>query len=707
MGRPVSPGVPGPLGATVQPDGTNFALFSAHAEAVELCLFDTAEATAPCEVLELPGRTGEVFHGHVERVLSGQVYGYRVRGPWEPHAGHRFDASKVLLDPYARAVARVPRWDASVYSYVADSYPNPSALDRGRNPTDSAACCPLGVVVDTSMIPAPAKRPATPWSDSIIYELHVRGFTRLHSRIPQAQRGTYAGLGSEPVLEHLVDLGITAVELLPVHHHVDDHWLENRGLTNYWGYQPLSYFAPESSYSSAVGAGAVREFREMVDRFHECGIEVILDVVFNHTGEGDHSGPTLSFRGIDNASYYRLDPVDKRKYLDFTGCGNTLNTHHPTVVRLVLDSLRYWVETMGVDGFRFDLAVSLGRVSDRFDRFAPLLTAIEQDPVLRSVKRIAEPWDLGLHDGDQLGSFPSGWAEWNRAFRVDTRRFWRGDASMTPWLASRIAGSSDIFGPRSRPPQASLNLVTAHDGFTLADLVSYSERKNLGNGESGCDGERENHSWNCGQEGRTADPVVLAMRDRQRRNLMATLLLAQGVPMLVAGDEFGRTQQGNNNAYCQDNEISWIDWTLAETDPLLAFTRNLIRLRASAPAFRRTSFFDGNADPSTGIRDVVWLRTDGNEMSPADWSDATGGRFGMLLAEANRPPWLMLFNGSAHATPFTLPPGDWIVCFDTRSPRFDRVRISRACYQLESRGLTLLQSADVPVLSPVQGPAGK
>ncbi len=707
MGRSVSPGVANPLGATVQSGGTNFAIFSDHAEAVELCLFDSAETTAACQVLELPGRTGGVYHGCVAGVVPGQVYGYRVRGPWKPHSGHRFDPSKVLLDPYARAIAREPRWDASMYSYAAGSYPDESALGRERNLADSAGCAPLAVVVDMALPGHRVKNPGIPWDESVIYELHVRGFTKLHSGVPAAQRGTYAGLASEPVLEYLVDLGITAVELLPVQQHANDHWLENKGLTNYWGYQPLAYFAPESSYSMATGAGAVTEFRAMVDRFHECGLEIILDVVYNHTAEGNHAGPTLSFRGIDNASYYRLDPADKRKYLDFTGCGNTLNTHHPAVVRLVLDSLRYWVEVMGVDGFRFDLAVSLGRVQDRFDRFAPLLTAIEQDPVLRSVKLVAEPWDLG-GDGDQLGGFPSEWAEWNRAFRTDTRRFWRGDAGVTPWLATRLAGSADIFRHRRRSPQAGINFVTAHDGFTLADLVCYTHKRNDGNGEGGRDGEHENDGWNCGAEGPTAAPAVLALRNRQRRNLMATLLLAQGVPMLLAGDEFGRTQHGNNNAYCQDNEISWVDWSLADSDPLLGFTRELIRLRASSPVLRRTSFFDGVADQATGVRDVVWLRSDGHELSLPDWSDATLDRFGMMLAAAGQPTYLILLNSSDHAGEFTLPAGDWTVRVDTRSDGVDRARMAGGSHLIESRSLVLLQS-DVPQrLAPTQvDPAGE
>ena len=692
MRSTVTPGVPDLLGATTQSAGTNFALFSEHADGVELCLFDAPDAACPSEVIDLPGQTNGVFHGHVGGVSAGQVYGYRVNGPWDPASGHRFDPCKTLLDPYARAVARHPRWGPTVYSYCSESYPDPSALDQTWSRTDSGADSPLGIVIDAAAAIPDTERPRTEWRDTVIYELHVRGFTKLHPDVPAAERGTYAGLASEPVLEYLQGLGVTAVELLPVQHHVNDHWLENKGLTNYWGYQPLAYFAPEPSYSSVPGAGAVDEFREMVRRFHQRGIEVILDVVYNHTGEGGHPGPTLSFRGIDNATYYRLEEEDRRRYVDFTGCGNTFNTYHPAVVRLVLDSLRYWVEVMGVDGFRFDLAVSLGRGRDRYDRFAPLLSAIGQDPVLRAVKLIAEPWDLGSPDGDQLGNFPAGWAEWNRAFRDDSRRFWRGEAGMGPALATRLAGSSDVFGHRQRSPQASVNFVTAHDGFTLMDLVSYNHKRNGANGEGDRDGEHANHSWNCGAEGSSDDPAVLALRGRQRRNLLATVLLSQGVPMLMAGDEFGRTQNGNNNAYCQDNETTWIDWKLAGKDSLVDFVRNLVRLRASDRAFRSTSFFEGITDPTTGLKDVTWLRTDGTEMASSDWQDPDLRCFGMMLPAAGRRSWLILANGSGNAQRFTLPDSQWTVEVDTRSPRFGEGGRVQHGYLVSARCLAVLRT---------------
>ena len=486
----------------MSPDGANFALFSEHSEAVELCLFDSPCQRRPTQVLPLASRTGGVFHARIAGIKAGQIYGYRVRGPWDPAAGHRFDPCKVLLDPYARAIARPPKWGPEVYSYRSDTYPNPAALDQAGSNLDSGDCSPLGIVVDTAPPPSAASRPGTSWRDTLIYELHVRGMTKLHPEVDPGLRGTYAGLASEPVLEHLRSLGVSAVELLPVQHFVDDHRLAKLGLTNYWGYQPLGYFAPEPRYAAATGAAVAQEFRDMVERFHQAGIEVILDVVYNHTAEQGHDGPTLSFRGIDNASYYRLEPGDRRRYVDYTGCGNTLNTQHPAVVRLVMDSLRYWVEAMGVDGFRFDLAAVIGRTERGFDRRAPLLAAISQDPVLRSVKLIAEPWDLNSHDSMQLGNFPSDWAEWNLRFRDETRCFWRGDAHMVPRLASRLAGSSDVFGLRRRSPQSSVNFVASHDGFTLADLVSYTRKLNSANGEGNVTESRTTTAGTAAQRAR-------------------------------------------------------------------------------------------------------------------------------------------------------------------------------------------------------------
>ena len=694
MRSAVSHGSPYPLGAKVFPGGTNFALFSEHAEEVELCLFDSSDATAPSSVLPLGGHSGGVFHGFVEGVGPGQVYGYRVGGPWAPELGHRFDSSKVVLDPYARAIARSTNWGPSVYSYGAATYPDPTNLSPPPSRADSSSSCPLGIVVGDAPPRLDSDRPGTAWADTILYELHVRGFTKLNPAVEPCQRGTYAGLSSEPVIDYLCGLGVTAVELLPVQHHLDEHWLERAGLTNYWGYQPLAYFAPEPTYSSVPGAGAVDEFREMVRRFHESGIEVVLDVVYNHTGELGHEGPTLSFRGIDNASYYRMDPCDERKYLDFSGCGNSLNTHHPAVLRLVLDSLRYWVSEMGVDGFRFDLATSLGRSRHEFARNSPLLSAIGQDPALQGVKLIAEPWDLNAPDSDQFGNFPDRWSEWNRSFRDDTRRYWLSSDGSAASLATRVAGSSDVFAERRRPPQASINLVTAHDGFTLMDLVSYSRKRNGANREGNRDGESWNHSSNCGAEGPTDNAGIRAMRDRQRRNLLATLMLSQGVPMLVAGDEFGRTQLGNNNPYCQDNETSWIDWTTEARDALPDFVRSLVRLRCSEPAFRRLAFFDGLPDPLTGCKDVTWLRPDGQEFDGSDWREPGFLCFGALVATARSTRYLMLFNGSPRSRRFAVPAGLWTLVFDTRHSRFAGATTLDGTYAMLDRSMVLLRTSE-------------
>ena len=667
MPRNVSPGTHHPLGATPRHGGVNFALFSEHAERVTLCLFDSSLSQHPTETISLEWCTEHVHHAFVEGIRPGQVYGYRVEGPWDPVRGHRFDPKKVLLDPYARVVAREAHWDPRIYSYQADEYPDASASQHLLNGFDSASTAPLGMVLDPPAIAWDANRPRIPWSDTLIYELHVRGFTKLHPDVPPQERGTYKGLASDPVLEYLRRLGVTAVELLPVQHFVTEERLQRLGLRNYWGYQPLGYFAPEPSYSSVPGPEAVAEFQTMVRRFHEAGIEVILDVVFNHTGELGHDGPTLSFRGIDNASYYRLDDTDRTKYLNYSGCGNTLRTHHPAVVRLVIDSLQYWVQTMGVDGFRFDLAATLGRTDSDFHRSAPLLAAIRQSPALDGTKLIAEPWDLKEAGGDQLGQFPGAWSEWNRCFRDDTRRYWLGHGSGPGNFATRIAGSSDIFSPRDRGPRASINFVTAHDGFTLADLVTYRRKRNLANGENDQDGEDWNHNWNCGLEGPTTDAAVLSLRARQRRNLLATLMLSQGVPMLTAGDEFGRTQRGNNNAYCQDNEINWVDWSLAQGSRSVEFVRSLVRLRSADKAFRREGFFHGLVDSETGRKDVSWVLDDGTEISPEQWSDPDLAGFGAAMAGETGHWYLLLFNPTAKACTFTLPKSDWRILVDTWS----------------------------------------
>ena len=693
MSRNVSPGTHHPLGATARQGGVNFALFSEHAERVNLCLFDSSASQRPTETIPLEWCTDHVHHAFVEGIRPGQVYGYRVEGPWDPVRGHRFDPNKVLLDPYARAIAREARWDPRVYSYKADEYPDASAPQELLNGLDSGATAPLGIVSDPPAVAWDAQRPRIAWSDTLLYELHVRGFTKLHPKVPPNERGTYKGLASDPVIEHLRHLGVTAVELLPVQHFVTEDRLKKLGLRNYWGYQPLGYFAPEPSYSSVPGTQAVNEFQAMVRRFHEAGIEVILDVVFNHTGELGHDGPTLSFRGIDNMSYYRLDERDRCKYLNYSGCGNTLRTHHPAVVRLVIDSLQYWVQTMGVDGFRFDLAATLGRTQSDFDRAAPLLAAIGQVSVLDGAKLIAEPWDLKGEGGDQLGQFPETWSEWNRCFRDDTRRYWLGHGAGPGDFATRVAGSSDIFRPSDRGPRASINFITAHDGFTLTDLVTYRRKRNLANGENNQDGEDWNHNWNCGLEGPTTDAAVSSLRARQRRNLLAALLLSQGVPMLTAGDEFGRTQRGNNNAYCQDNEISWVDWSLAQDSPSVEFVRSLVRLRSADRAFRRERFFQGLPDPRTGRKDVRWVLHDGTEIRPDQWSDPDLAGFGAAIAGGTGNRYLLLFNPTAEARRFVLPGSDWQVLVDTWSADTATAAAVRESVDVREYSLVLLREA--------------
>ena len=693
MSRNVSPGTHHPLGATARQGGVNFALFSEHAERVSLCLFDLSVSQRPTETIALEWCTEHVHHAFVEGIRPGQVYGYRVQGPWDPAHGHRFDPSKVLLDPYARVIAREARRGPGMYSYKADEYPDASAPLQLLNGLDSAATAPLGMVLDPPVVAWDANRPRIAWSDTLIYELHVRGFTKLHPDVPPDERGTFKGLASDPVLEHLQHLGVTAVELLPVQHFVTEERLRKLGLRNYWGYQPLGYFAPEPSYSSVPGPKAVDEFQAMVRRFHEAGIEVILDVVFNHTCELGHDGPTLSFRGIDNASYYRLDETDRRMYLNYTGCGNTLRTDNPVVARLVIDCLRYWVQTMGVDGFRFDLAATLGRTQGDFEHAAPLLAAISQAPALDGTKLIAEPWDLKGEGGDQLGQFPETWSEWNRCFRDDTRRYWLGRGSGPGDFATRIAGSSDIFSPRDRGPRASINFVTSHDGFTLTDLVTYGRKRNLANGENDQDGEDWNHGWNCGLEGPTTNAAVLSLRARHRRNLLATLMLSQGVPMLTAGDEFGRTQRGNNNAYCQDNEISWMDWSLAQDCASIEFVRSLVRLRSADRAFRRERFFQGLTDSRTGCKDVCWVLHDGTEISPDQWSDPDLASFGAAIAGATGNWYLLLFNPTTEARRFALPEPDWHILVDTWSARAPATAAVRESVAVREHSLVLLREA--------------
>jgi isoamylase len=658
------PGEPYPLGASWDGAGVNFALFSERATGVELALFEQPDAARPVERLALRERTDLVWHGYVPGLGPGALYGFHVHGPYAPTAGLRFNAAKLLIDPYARALAGPLAWEDAVFGYrVGDP-----AADLVPDDRDSAGCVPKAVVVDPSFDWQGDRPPRTPWHRTVLYEVHVKGFTARHPGVPAELRGTYAGLVAPAALEHLVDLGITAVELLPVHHHVDEHALVRRGLVNYWGYNSIAYFAPDARYAAGGDRGAaVREFKAMVRALHRAGLEVILDVVYGHTAEGNHLGPTLSFRGIDNPAYYRLDPESPRFYRDYTGCGNTLDMRQARSLQLLMDSLRYWVTEMHVDGFRFDLAPTLARESDAVERSSHFFDVIHQDPVVSRVKLIAEPWDLGA-GGYQVGNFPVGWAEWNGRYRDAIRRYWRGDPGQVADLAYRLTGSSDLYQDDGRRPYASVNFVTCHDGFTLADLVSYDRKHNEANGEDNRDGTDENLSWNCGVEGPTDDAAVRALRARQVRNVLATLFLSQGVPMLCGGDEIGRTQGGNNNAYCQDNGASWYDWQLDEARRrLLAFTRRLVRLRQEHPELSRRKFFQGRPLCQAGFKDLAWLRPDGAEMAEAEWRTATLGAFGFRLCgeamdevDARGEPitsqtLLVLLNAQPEPVAFVLP----------------------------------------------------
>jgi isoamylase len=608
------PGSPSPLGATSNSSGVNFALFSEHGTKVELCLFDSPDAQAESYRVPLPEKTNGVWHGCLPELKPGQVYGYRVHGPHDPARGHRFNPRKILLDPYAKAIARDLCWDDAVQ----------------KPESDSAAFAPLGRVVDTTFEWDDDRALRTPWHETIVYELHVKGFTKQHPDVPENLHGTYAGLASPAAIEHLHKLGVTTVELLPVHYHIDERFLAERNRVNYWGYNTLGFFASDPRYAATGPEGAVHEFKTMVRSLHSAGIEIILDVVYNHTAEGDHHGPTLSLRGIDNAAYYRLAD-DRSRYVDFTGCGNSLNVAHPRTLQLIMDSLRYWVQEMHVDGFRFDLASALARELWEVDRLSSFFDIIHQDPVLSEVKLIAEPWDVGP-GGYQVGNFPVLWTEWNGKYRDCVRRFWKGNGGTIGELASRLSGSSDLYSHNGRRPSASLNFITAHDGFTLRDLVSYNQKHNEANGEGNRDGTSENESWNCGVEGPTDDVTINKLRSQQQRNLLATLLLSEGVPMLLAGDEFGQTQHGNNNAYCQDSPLAWLDWNLsAEQRALLDFVRELVRLRKTQPVFRRRHFFQGRPIYGAEIKDLYWLKPDGSEMTDADWNTGYARSLGMVL----------------------------------------------------------------------------
>ncbi len=674
----VWPGRPYPLGATWDGSGTNFALYSAHASKVELCLFDSTEAPRESESVTLMEHTDTVWHVYLPDVLPGQIYGYRVHGPYEPDKGHRFNPHKLLLDPYAKAIARETRWADEMWGYKLG---DPQA-DLSLDERDDAATAPLGVVLDEAFTWGDDRRPQIPWNKTIIYEMHVKGFTMLHAEVPEKLRGTYAGLSSDAAIRYLKNLGITAVELLPVHYHVDERHLTDHGRVNYWGYNTLGFFAPQPRYASATGAvEVVREFKSMVRNLHAAGIEVILDVVYNHTAEGNQLGPTLSFRGIDNASYYRLSPQDPRYYMDFTGCGNTFNMRNPRVLQMVMDSLRYWIVHMRVDGFRFDLASTLARELHEVDKLGAFFDIIHQDPVISQVKLIAEPWDLG-DGGYQVGNFPALWSEWNGKYRDCIRRFWKGDGGVVSEFATRFCGSSDLYEWSDRRPHASINFVTAHDGFTLNDLVSYDHKHNEANGEENRDGTDDNLSWNCGAEGPTDDPKIRALRETKKRNFLATLLLSQGAPMLLAGDEIGHTQQGNNNAYCQDNELTWLSWNLTpEQESLLKFVRRVIALFHEQPVFHRRRFFHGKAIHGKEAAEIAWLEPSGAEMTPEAWQSNLVRSLGVELfggsidvdehgEEISGDTILLLFNADHGQTiHFTLPvpkePHPWELVFDT------------------------------------------
>jgi isoamylase len=669
--RRIWPGSPYPLGATWDGTGVNFALFSAHAESVDLCLFDH-HGQRELERIPLPEYTDEVWHGYLPDARPGQIYGYRVHGPYDPAAGHRFNAHKLLIDPYAKAMTGALHWSDTHFAFRLGS----SKLDLSIDKRDNARYMPKCQVIDTAFTWGVDRRPQVPWSETVIYETHARGFTIRHPLVPANARGTFVGLAHPAVIDYLHKLGVTAVELLPVHAIVDERNLVEKGARNFWGYNSINYFAADPRYYSSTPHG---DFKTMAQRLHEAGIEVILDVVYNHTAEGNHLGPTLSYRGIDNASYYRLVPGDERWYENYSGCGNTLNLRHPRVLQMVMDSLRYWVSEMHVDGFRFDLAASLGREKAGFDGGSGFLDAVRQDPVLSGVKLIAEPWDLG-GDGYRLGGFPPGWSEWNGRFRDTVRRFWRGDGGVIGEMASRLTGSSDLFGWGGRRPWASINFVTAHDGFTMADLVSYEHKHNHANGEDNQDGTDANYAMNCGHEGPTNDITILGLRRRQMRNLFASLLLSQGVPMLLAGDEMGRSQGGNNNAYCQDNEIGWVDWENIDED-MLAYVRALIALRREHPVFRRPRFFKGKHNGDSALKDITWVTPEGREMMQADWvlpytrslafiiggeACAADSKTGL---DEQDDTFLIMLNAYTDVISYTLPPSSvaavWEVMLDT------------------------------------------
>ncbi|MGB0127653.1 MAG: glycogen debranching protein GlgX [Rhodocyclaceae bacterium] len=695
------PGSAYPLGATWDGNGVNFAVFSQHAEAMDLCVFD-ASGRRELSRTRLPERTDFVWHGYLPDAQPGLLYGFRAHGPYRPERGHRFNPNRLLIDPYGKAAAGNLLWTDAHFGYKVGA----KRADLTFDWRDNALAMPKCRVIDPAFDWEGDQLLGTAWSDTILYELHVKGFTALHEGIPAPLRGTYSGLASPAIIDHLRRLGVTAVELLPIHCYVDDRHLVQRGFRNFWGYNSIGFFSPDRRY--AATADAVTEFKSMVKALHRAGIEVILDVVYNHTAEGNQLGPTLCFRGLDNASYYRLAHDNPRYYKDFTGCGNTLNITHPYVLRMVTDSLRYWVQEMHVDGFRFDLATVLARANDAMDTRGVFLNAVQQDPVLSRVKLIAEPWDVG-DGGYQVGNFPAGWSEWNPKYRDAVRAYWKGDGGLIGDLGYRLTGSSDLYAHNGRRPNASINFITAHDGFTLHDLVSYERKRNEDNGEGNRDGSDNNLGWNCGAEGPTDKPEILALRARQKRNFLATLMLSQGVPMLLAGDEMGRTQGGNNNAYCHDNEISWVNWALsAEDRGLLEFVSQMVRLRRDHPVFRRSSFFRQDRRDESG-RNVLWFGPDGLEMSDAEWHQGFARCVGMYLAgdiigetdaQGNAvadDTFMVLINAHHEEIPFVLPGfrsnRRWRLVADTSSvpPESASRRHARGdVFQLQGRSLALL-----------------
>jgi isoamylase len=693
-----------PRGATWDGEGVNFCLFSANASKVELCLFD-AEGKKELHRIELPEYTNQTFHGWVGGIGPGQVYGYRVHGPYDPEQGHRFNPNKLLLDPYAKAHTGTLEWNPAIFGYQMESGDDTTFDER-----DSATFMPKCVVVDPDFDwkGEPNRNPIA-WDHTILYETHVKGYTKKHPEVPEKLRGTYAGLGQKPVVDYIKSLGVTSIELLPIHSFVDDSQLLEKNLVNYWGYNTIGFFSPATRYASDR-ANSLREFKEMVASIHDGGLEVILDVVYNHTAEGNELGPTLSFKGIDNASYYRLLPDQPRYYINDTGTGNTVNLSNPNVMRLVTDSLRYWVSETHVDGFRFDLGTILAREPHGFDEQSGFLKACGQDPLLATVKLIAEPWDCGP-GGYQVGGFPPGWAEWNDKFRDTVRDFWKGEASAAA-LVPRLCASGDLFDKQGRKPQACVNFITAHDGFTLNDIVTYNDKHNEANGEDGKDGSSDNRSWNCGVEGPSDDPEIEALRARQIRNMLTTLLLAQGTPMMLAGDEFGRTQQGNNNAYCQDSDISWVNWEIEEKGrDLIAFVKTLTWLRHRYPILRRTRFLTGAYNEELGVKDVTWINTSGEEMDDAQWGDEGMKCFGMLIdgrAQATGikkrggdATMLLVFNGAPDGVNFTIPDtlgGEgWKMVLDTNIPEGSDSKFNTGdVYTITGRSVLVLAHVDEP-----------